>query len=97
MPNVRMPNGTIIQNVPKGTSKADLLAKLQRGGYDTQALLRPPVVEGAQAPEAEEPQEELGFFGALKRGFDMVMVTSDVSCLVAGVKMEMADLKAKSA
>jgi hypothetical protein len=64
-----MPNGTIIQNVPKGTSKADLLAKLQRGGYDTQALLRPPVVEGAQAPEAEEPQEELGFFGALKRGF----------------------------
>ena len=35
--------------------------------------------------------------GALKRGFDMVMVTSDVSCLLAGVRKEMADLKAKSA
>jgi len=35
--------------------------------------------------------------GALKRGFDMVMVTSDVSCMMAGVRKEMADLKAKSA
>ena len=33
--------------------------------------------------------------GAVKRGFDMVMVTSDISCMVAGVKKEMADLKAK--
>ena len=35
--------------------------------------------------------------GAVKRGFDMVMVTSDVSCMLSGVKKEMADLKAKSA
>ncbi len=35
--------------------------------------------------------------GAVKRGFDMVMVTSDLSCMVAGVKAELAELKAKSA
>jgi 4-hydroxy-2-oxoheptanedioate aldolase len=35
--------------------------------------------------------------GAVKRGFDMVMVTSDITCLVSGVKKEMAELKAKSA
>jgi 4-hydroxy-2-oxoheptanedioate aldolase len=35
--------------------------------------------------------------GAVKRGFDMVMVTSDITCLLSGVKKEMADLKAKSA
>ncbi len=35
--------------------------------------------------------------GAVKRGFDMVMVTSDVSCMIAGVRKEMAELKAKSA
>ena len=27
--NVRLPDGTIIKNVPDGTTKADLVAKLQ--------------------------------------------------------------------
>ena len=35
--------------------------------------------------------------GAVKRGFDMVMVTSDITCLVTGVKREMEELKAKTA
>jgi hypothetical protein len=35
--------------------------------------------------------------GAVKRGFDMVMVTSDISCMIAGVRKEMAELKAKTA
>jgi hypothetical protein len=30
--DVRLPDGTIIQNVPEGTTKADLVAKLQRNG-----------------------------------------------------------------
>lgn len=30
--DVRLPDGTIIKNVPEGTTKADLAAKLQRGG-----------------------------------------------------------------
>ena len=40
--DVRMPNGHIIANVPDGTSKADLLAKLQRNGFDTEKLLQYP-------------------------------------------------------
>ena len=35
--------------------------------------------------------------GAVKRGFDMVMLTSDISCLIAGVKSELAALKAGTA
>jgi 4-hydroxy-2-oxoheptanedioate aldolase len=35
--------------------------------------------------------------GALKRGFDMVMVTGDLACMVAGVKAQLDELKAKSA
>jgi 4-hydroxy-2-oxoheptanedioate aldolase len=35
--------------------------------------------------------------GAVKRGFDMVMVTSDITCMVTGVKAQMEELKAKTA
>ncbi len=33
--DVQLPDGTVIQGVPDGTSKAELVAKLQRNGYDT--------------------------------------------------------------
>src|SRR6516225_3113023 len=35
--------------------------------------------------------------GAVKRGFDMVMLTSDLSCMVAGARMQLDDLKAATA
>ena len=35
--------------------------------------------------------------GALKRGFDMVMLTSDLNCMVAGARLQLDELKAKSA
>ena len=31
--NVRMPDGTVIENVPDGTTRAELVARLQRNGY----------------------------------------------------------------
>src|SRR6201996_219871 len=34
---------------------------------------------------------------AVKRGFDMVMLTSDASCMVAGARKELDELKAKTA
>ena len=34
--------------------------------------------------------------GALKRGFDMVMLTSDLSCMVAGAKAQLEELKARA-
>lgn len=39
--DVRMPNGTLIRGVPKGTSRQALLKKLNDNGYDTAAMLLP--------------------------------------------------------
>lgn len=36
--DVRLPDGTIIQNIPEGTSKSDLAAKLHAKGYDVSKL-----------------------------------------------------------
>lgn len=46
--DVRLPDGTIIKNVPEGTSKADLTTKLQANGYDIAKLVseEPQVGEG---------------------------------------------------
>jgi 4-hydroxy-2-oxoheptanedioate aldolase len=35
--------------------------------------------------------------GAVKRGFDMVMLTSDLSCMIAGARLQLDELKAKTA
>ena len=35
--------------------------------------------------------------GAVKRGFDMVMLTSDASCMAAGARAQLEELKAKTA
>ena len=35
--------------------------------------------------------------GAVKRGFDLVMVPSDINCMVAGVRRQLDDLKAATA
>ena len=32
--------------------------------------------------------------GAIKRGFDLVMLTSDINCMLAGAKKQLDDLKA---
>jgi hypothetical protein len=37
--DVVMPNGTVIKNVPKGITKAQLLKKLERSGYNINELL----------------------------------------------------------
>lgn len=37
--NVRMPNGQIINNVPKGITKRELLSVLESNGYATDSLL----------------------------------------------------------
>lgn len=56
--DVRLPDGTIISNIPDGTSKADIIAKLKTGGYDTSKLEA--LAAGSAAPEtrgvAGEPE-----------------------------------------
>jgi hypothetical protein len=48
--DVRLPDGTIIQNVPDGMSKADLTAKLSANGYDISKLEAPPAPSGGGIP-----------------------------------------------
>jgi GNAT superfamily N-acetyltransferase len=50
--DVRLPNGEIIKNVPEGMSRADLVARLRRNGYDMSW------VDGPSQPSAAAPQEE---------------------------------------
>ena len=35
--------------------------------------------------------------GAVKRGFDMIMLTSDLACMIAGARAQLDELKAKTA
>jgi len=49
--DVRLPDGTVIKNVPDGMSKADLTAKLKANGYDVSKLEAPP--SEIPAPRAE--------------------------------------------
>ena len=48
--DVRLPDGTVIKNVPDGMSKADLTAKLSANGYDISKLEAPPVSSGGGIP-----------------------------------------------
>ena len=48
--DVRLPDGTIIKNVPDGMSKADLTAKLSANGYDISKLEAPAGPSGGGIP-----------------------------------------------
>jgi len=67
--DVRLPNGTVIRNVPDGMSKADLMAKLKVGGHDVDSLLKPiaPVTAAPAAPAApmDVPQSMLSRAGGV--------------------------------
>lgn len=47
--DVRLPDGTVIQNVPDGISRADLTAKLAANGYDVSKLGAAPSAAPAQS------------------------------------------------
>lgn len=48
--DVRQPDGTIIRNIPDGTSKDDLRVKLASGGYDVSQLGQPASPQQPPAP-----------------------------------------------
>lgn len=75
MPDVRMPNGTVIRNVPAGTSKAQLLAKLRRNGVDTAELLVP--------PQEENTLEKIPLIGGLAAG--IADLPLEAASMLAGV------------
>lgn len=51
--DVKLPDGTILQNVPEGTTKADLVAKLKANGYDVSKL----------SPQEEGMMDRVGKIG----------------------------------
>lgn len=55
--DVRLPDGTVIQNVPDGISKADLTAKLASNGYDVSKLGGAPAGSNVPAPEGAAPAD----------------------------------------
>lgn len=57
--DVRLPDGTLLRNVPDGMSKADLTAKLQSNGYDIGKLSAP--AEAAPAARENVAAEESNF------------------------------------
>jgi hypothetical protein len=58
--DVQLPDGTIVQGIPDGTSKADLAAKLAANGYDVSGLGMQPPAKGQQdqAPAASAPSDD---------------------------------------
>ena len=62
--DVRLPNGLVLRNVPKGTSKDDILKKLKAKGYDTDELLKPPSLE----EEEFTPTKKEGVLAAAEKG-----------------------------
>ena len=50
--DVRLPDGTVIKNVPEGTTKRQLLDKLRAKGYDVDKMTAAPA-PAAPAPEPE--------------------------------------------
>jgi len=68
--DVRLPDGTVIKNVPDGISKADLTAKLKANGYDVSKLEAPSAPAPAAAPVAAPPasmpaSDAMGMLGPL--------------------------------
>lgn len=59
--DVRLPDGTIIRNVPDGISKADLTARLKNNGYEVTKLAETVVTATRETPD-EIPQDR-GFAG----------------------------------
>ena len=55
--DVKLPDGTVISNIPDGISKADLTAKLAKNGYDVSKLSTPSIPDTAVVqPKTEAPK-----------------------------------------
>lgn len=59
--DVRLPDGTLLRNVPDGMSKADLTAKLASNGYDVSKLGAPAPEPKASVSVESAPAEEPSF------------------------------------
>jgi hypothetical protein len=104
MPDVRMPDGTVIRNVPAGITKAQLNAKLEKNGFDLAKLTTPkqapsaieniPLVGGLLAPIADIPLSVVeGLSGTTKSIADVFGADNAVSDAADYVSKAAAALK----
>ena len=104
MPDVRMPDGTVIRNVPAGITKAQLNAKLTKNGFDLNRLTTPkqapsaieniPLVGGLLAPIADIPLSVVeGLSGTTKSIADVFGADNAVSDAADYVSKAAAALK----
>jgi hypothetical protein len=104
MPDVRMPNGAIIRNVPAGITKAQLNAKLAKNGFNLAELTTPkqkpsaieniPLVGGLIAPVADIPLSVAeGLSGTVKSISDAFGADNAVSDAADYVSKAAAALK----
>ena len=104
MPDVRMPDGTVIRNVPAGITKAQLNAKLTKNGFDLNRLTTPkqapsaieniPLVGGLLAPIADIPLSVVeGLSGTTKSIADVFGADNAVSDAADYVSQAAAALK----
>jgi hypothetical protein len=102
--DVEMPDGTVIYGVPDGVTKADLLTRLKRNGYDTARLLTPrqeenlleqvPLVGGALAGLADIPLSAAqGLAGTGKTLTDLFGADNAVSGFLGDVTRLAGELK----
>lgn len=68
--DVRLPDGTVIKNVPEGTTKQQLLQKLEAKGFDVKKLTAPkqPKIEQPLAPEPTYAEQAADFGRGVLRG-----------------------------
>lgn len=69
--DVRLPDGTVITDVPDGTTKAELDAKLRANGYDLSKLAAP------TAPEAAK--EYAGFTGSFRNQLKTLLAAPEAA------------------
>jgi hypothetical protein len=86
--DVRLPDGTIISNIPDGTSKADIIAKLKSSGYDTAKLEA--IAAGAPAPEEPARGTVGDYAGAIGSG--VMALNKNLASLPAGVLRGVTDV-----
>lgn len=65
--DVELPDGTVIEGVPEGTTKSQLMAKLRASGYDVSKFAPTPDTEKFRFASPETEQAGIGAIGKLAR------------------------------
>lgn len=87
--DIRLPDGTIIKNIPDGISKADLTAKLKANGYDVSKLESTNIAPQNPTSEINKPVEDQGIFS--KGGF-FGTIGAPIEAVTQGITKGLGDI-----